>query len=244
MNHGAVQWIFEGYAEEVKELLVDCISDAKEEQHHLLSRRPAPTSAATTTTTSAVFSQPSTKSECTVEMVPLVGALGPEDEWQGYKTSFFRFYRKACLIHFKWGDDNDDEVYVTAISILMAVASYNLALIYHHQGIVEYDAYALSRARVFYFVSLNALKDINDTNVKSDQGTEDQVTVLEIAIYNNLGQLNSYVNDSQAVVQCWQDLQKKLMRIRRIEPEMAEFILYSLGLSPNFSSVSHGAPVA
>lgn len=211
MNQDAIHRIFEGNADAAKQLLVDCIERAKRYIGSALPHHPVAPCAS-----------------LYLESVPLLGSLGPEDTWYGYNTRSFLLYRHLfganfIQAHAQWSAET--------ASLFCAAASYNLAMIYHHQGITEGEVPALSRARSFYCVSLDLLTgddSQSDHNSIFDY-TNYQTVVLTLALYNNLGHLHSFLDDHEGVVQCRQDLEQKLASHSRVvDDETVSFFQSSL----------------
>ena len=111
--------------------------------------------------------------------------------------------------------------------LFCAAAGYNLATIYHHQGIIEGDVPALSRARSFYCVSLDLLTEELEHNLEA--------TSLTLALYNNLGHLHSFLDDHEGVTQCRQDLERKLSTHgHHVDVAAASFFQQSLMWGENY----------
>ena len=185
LHQDAIHRIFEGNVDAAKQLLVDCIERAK---RHLVTQHP---------------SEVATLQPLYLDTIPLVGALGPDDGWRGYETRSFILYRQLLGpsflgAHAQWSAE--------AASLFCAAAGYNLAMIYHHQGVTEGDVPAMSRARSFYCVGLDLL---------TSEGLEHnlEAILLALALYNNLGHLHSFLNDLEGVSQCRQDLEQRLSTI-------------------------------
>ena len=199
LHQDAIHRIFEGNVDLAKQLLVDCIERAKRYMGI------APSAA-------------STFQSMHLDVIPLVGALGPDDGWQGYDTQSFLLFRNLfgpsfASVQATWT--------APEACLFCAAASYNLGMIYHHQGVTDGDLPALSRARSFYCVSLDLLTEGLENNMEA--------TVLTLALYNNLGHLHSFWADHEGVMQCRQDLEQKIVTHgHHIDGDAASFFQQSL----------------
>ena len=203
MNQQAIQFIFEGREESAKNLLVDCVEQA---QRHLDEYKKG-------------TSRANAHASLGIDSIALMGALGPEDDWHGYNTRRFCFYRFLFHVHAVAGDALNE----TDSIFLCATATYNLAMIHHHCGIVDDDLMAISRARSFYCVSLDLLtQDVVLANPES--------ILLQIALYNNLGHLHSFEDDDDDAIQCQTDMRRIFSRNVELDPTTKAFFLHSLSV--------------
>lgn len=135
-----------------------------------------------------------------LETLPLSAAFGPEDGWKGYDTEHFRLYQFAFTV----------EEVPFLNERLYAVLTYNLALLYHHQGLISGNVPMLSSAATLYRLCLDLINTRlqKGVGIDEDQDSEDEHgdKQLELATYNNLGHLHSFMGDMQGVVVCRQAL--------------------------------------
>lgn len=201
MNQDAVLRVLEGNSEEAKVLLSDCLNHA--------------------TSWVARAAPGQNPSVCIIE-VPLVGALGPEDDWHGYTGRFFQLYR--YVFHASIADDTKVPWDAPTAVLFCATATYNLAIVYHHDGMIEGDTSALGQARSLYSNSLRFLS-------RELESGDSNANLLAMALYNNLGHLLSFLDDRSGVLQCRMELQNRLDRAN-VNDATATFFRHSLSTRP------------
>uniref|UniRef100_A0A7S3KV70 KIF-binding protein n=1 Tax=Amphora coffeiformis TaxID=265554 RepID=A0A7S3KV70_9STRA len=186
MNEEAIHLLYEGDAEEAISTLLSCLEGAREP-----------------------FFQNSSSEERTglsahLEAIPLGGVLGSEDSIDDYEIEYFGFYRYAFTadksrVVLSWGNQG--------WFCFRAAVAFNLALIYHHQGLVNADLPVLSQAVSMYHLGLDFVelaKDLDDSGINN----------LRLALYNNLGHVYSFLGDGEGVKNCREGLQTELQKTR------------------------------
>ena len=199
MNQDALLLIFEGYDQRAKETLHECLDKAV--QRAKGSAFPG-----------------SSRSSLSVSCIPLIGSLGPEDDWQGYGGQYFQLYRYLFNLTETGVHLWDSVTYFS----FAGMVGYNVAMIYHHEGLLQDDLSSLLTARVWYEYSINMLARGRDT---SDQGT----ILLRLSLYNNLGHVCSLLGDGPGVRRCRKDMQTNLLGAHPVDA--ATLGIFHRGLS-------------
>lgn len=195
MNLDALYLVCEGEHDAAANLLLDCLAKARRRDMEMAVSHPYyysrhgtvdATSSATTTNT-------------IIDTIPLMGAMGPNEDWTGYAANHFVFYRNLFATELP---DNyaawDRETLLSFIIMVM----YNLAVIKHELGLVEENMEVLMCARTLYKFALDLVGQavVSANNVS---GCAIDMNVLAVAIYNNLGHLFSFIgDDQQGILQC------------------------------------------
>ena len=182
LNQDALYLICEGNEEQAKQMLNDCLQQAKVHSENVSNRpgcAPAPIPLST---------------------VPLVGALGPEDDWEGYEGGYFKLYRFLFTLPTTGTCPWDAH----SFNAFCAVVSYNLAMIYHHEGIVEGEFASLASAHSLYTFCGNMLVATRHSSVRG-------LVELGLALTNNMGHLCSYLGDGELLIKCRRELEVKLL---------------------------------
>ena len=165
----------------------------------------------------------SPRSAVAIGPVPLVGALGPEDEWNGYQGRHFSLYRTAFVVTSiredeKAGDDND-----VALDMLHATVCYNLAILYHHRALVLGKLAIREKARLMYTFAEGHL-------ARAVASTCREVALLELAIQNNLGHLLDLIGDSEGAMLCWNKM-RNVLKEEKYPVEPGSFFRENMALS-------------
>lgn len=198
MNQEALNFMCEGNEVQAKQIFHQCLDQVQQRKN---ASMPG-------SSRSVIFPSP----------IPLMGALGPEDEWTAYQTAGqgFELYRHVFAISSIGAHIWD----ASTFSLFAAMVSYNLAIMYHHEGLVEGEMSALASARTLYYTSMNAF---NNSRVGNDIG----IAKLGLALYNNLGFLHAQVNDQQGMAHCRQLITTALSRHTNFDPETESFFRHS-----------------
>ena len=86
----------------------------------------------------------------------------------------------------------------------VALATYNLGIIYHERASLKCDVQTLAKAKSLYKFAFQLV-----SSEQASQGVLD-LTALELALFNNLGHLCAFLLDLEGYIQCRDMLQAKL----------------------------------
>ena len=203
MNQHALLMICEGHHQFAKCVLHECLDKAVQRANGSACDFPG-----------------SLRSSLSVSYIPLVGSLGHDDDWRGYVGQYFEFHRFLFDLTETGVRLWDSVTYLT----FSGIVGYNVAMIYHHEGLIEKDLFSLLAARTWYEYSVNMSLRGRDT---SDQGT----MMFRLSLYNNLGHLCSVLGDGAGVRQCRSELETELRSAHQIEEIMLGFFRHSLTLA-------------
>ena len=213
MNDEGLNMLHEGYIDAAETMLFNCLHEARElmplvGELHCIAE--------------AVQS---------LESRPLGRALGPDDSWHGYQADHF----VMCRFTFTFNSSNREWIeFGPSLPILFrAVVTYNLGLIYHHQGLLNSDVPLLSQAGDLYSWGIDLLRIYRGPA----QGKE--TSLLDLALYNNLGHLYSILGDIEGMARCKEMLQYALTLPQPSQTTTAVFessLSLSRDPSPRFAS--------
>lgn len=135
-----------------------------------------------------------------------------------------------CFTLFKFAFAVDDDASCqtwneSMLMSLLALMSYNLAMMHHDQGFVHANLSDLAKARRLYEFALLVLSKANSVG-KPTMDT----ALLEAALYNDLGHVHSFLGDVPGVIFCRESL-KNLMRNVLLDPEDNRFFQANLNES-------------
>lgn len=209
-NQEALTLMCEGHEVQAKQIFHACLNQAQQRKQ---SEFPG-----------------SSRSSISPRPVPLMGALGPEDDWNGYQGQYFQFYRNVFTVNNIGAHIWDSATY----SLFCAMVSYNLAIMYHHEGIVEGEITAMGMARTLYYT---AMESFTNCRVGNDAG----ILLLGLALYNNLGFFNARVGDTEGMQQCRQLMETALAGNPSLDQESEAFFRSSMAWTEKKGSVSTAA---
>ena len=197
VNEDAVHALYEGHVEDAIDMLYESLATSMGTLNPLVGEHD-------------------TSAALPLEALPLTAAFGPDDGWEGYDTEHFRLYRFIFTVRDDEEDEEDGGINYEMNARLYALLTYNLALLYHHQGLMSADLPTLSQASSLYNLCLEMIGTQQQQHQHQHPQQPDYIAeqadhTLELAIYNNLGHCCSFMGDLLGVVQCQEALRNMLM---------------------------------
>ena len=196
LNTRALDLVCEGRNEDGEAMLSNCLAFAL--QYLQMTALSSTASACLCSASSPPLSQDcsvhktiGSRPRSSLMTLPFQGVFSDDDFPMDSPHSWFCFYPFAMDVE---GDSVHD------LSVLLAMVSYNLAMIHHCVGFVESDFDRLLKARRLYEYATQHVAAAASTASSSDD-SEDW-PLLTLAVYNNLGHLASAFGDSEGIEIC------------------------------------------
>ena len=177
MNGEATDLVLGGFIEEAESMLADCIALGLQHMHR----------------TSEFQDSPETKAF--LAELPLQDALLSDDCFISdhvHEFGGFPLYSSLLGVY-------DDRI--GNVRTMMAVVTYNLALLYHGMGIADRNQTYLLKAREIYQIAYTCLPTV--TRLLQPPGHDNESAVLmRLAVINNIGHLSYLLEDVERVQTC------------------------------------------
>jgi hypothetical protein len=108
-----------------------------------------------------------------------------------------------------------------------AVILFNLGLLYHRQGMVCGNSKALIKALRFYDFSLSALFGEESA---AHGGTAVDMTLLELALYSNIGHLNKHLFNQEETIRSQSYLRSKLAAVGASQLSQSDYEFFYMNV--------------
>jgi hypothetical protein len=153
-----------------------------------------------------------------------------------YKTAVedLSFYNGAFTM-----DGVTDDAYVAPE--LSAVILFNLGLLYHRRGMATGNSKALIKALRIYDFSLSALFGEESA---AHGGTAVDMTLLELALYSNIGHVNKHFFNQEDTIRSQSHLRSKLATVNASQLSQSEYEFFYLNVIMTHNQQFAFAPAA
>lgn len=232
LNEG-LALLFEGHLDRAKHLLVQCLRHIHNRlvQYEQVQENHQPVMIPSSSTCHPLF---------TLRPTPLDFVLAPHD-WPFVShpaAGGFSIFRAVFAIHQVDDDEGDEQEAqvphaqsVSSLRVMAAVAAFNLGVMYHEIGMVEGSLPDLTTARTLYQMAVGIWNKVREESNDIASSLPD-ASLLEMALYNNMGHACAFLMDSEGCAVCYEYLQNRapvvLPRLANVTDDVHAFLQASL----------------